>query len=493
MNKIVERLWLEFSLGVDISPEIVSLSLVDVELSSENLIKKNILAALYGIYSPNCSSVSEIDKIDDSTLADIQLAKLYREIAICWTLQSHNQNALKAYQNHLDILQIFLDIDKFSSLILENLAKSSSISIAGVSNLKEKNNTFVAGGFNVHSGKKLNLFFFTSITELIVIKAILESEKLISNSQVCLVFYGHKVSVPRHLEFSVIEIINKHFLGFQFINLFGLYNLVGSYESSLQTLGFNFYDECDIYISKINGSIEREIISQLSPKTIKMFDNGIISFLDIPTEHSAEKSDCNKTLIVENAKLCLVDTFYFSFSGYMPYPNYTAGKSVKLLSKSVILSTLLEIKNSLVEDSTLEIFDESFALIVGSSFSRVGGISVTEEHEAYTLVIDELLQKGYKVVFKPHHREKILLNLDKFDNRVKIINEDYPLELLGTTRKVKFVVSISSTAVFLFNYLFDIPGYYIPVNGIDLQRFPHVKFVREFFKSTSEIEHCRDC
>ena len=78
--------------------------------------------------------------------------------------------------------------------------------------------------------------------------------------------------------------------------------------------------------------------------------------------------------------------------------------------------------------------------------------SENEQIELYQKIIDSYL-KDENIIIKTHPREKIDYNKLKSNNKIIIINDNFPIEILNFIPNLKFnkVITILSTSIKLIN------------------------------------------
>jgi len=158
--------------------------------------------------------------------------------------------------------------------------------------------------------------------------------------------------------------------------------------------------------------------------------------------------------------------------------------------------TLKDLKNNI-----------SIAVILGQPFTEYGQVLLRNELKLMEDVITILIQRGLKVIIKPHPRENsnkyasILTNFKQ--TQVEIIKKNDPAEDFFLEANIKFVIGFTSTSLLNAAFLYNIPAISITkllesedeLLNLSKNEFEKLtKDVKNIFhiNSIEEIEHIMD-
>ena len=126
--------------------------------------------------------------------------------------------------------------------------------------------------------------------------------------------------------------------------------------------------------------------------------------------------------------------------------------------ESVDVKEFRKISDILSKQSPIEFpsnSEDKYILYCGVCWENVG-ITQQEYIELQTTMLNEILDAGYKILYKPHPRDNEYYGFDKNPN-VIFLTSKYPIELYNLD--IVAILSINSTASLSYPHYWDVPGF----------------------------------
>ena len=250
----------------------------------------------------------------------------------------------------------------------------------------------------------------------------------------------------------------------------------------------------EIWVCWLTRPAEKLVFETYPSARIQLFEDGLISYIPVPLAHEMEGAGSLKTRIRERLDklrpvrryrrshwaldprhLSRVESAYLQLTPDAPAPEILAHIPRRFVEYRLLHQALERVKPilaaSYLADSAAEEIVPDRLLVLGQALSRNGMMSRDEELGIYGDIIDTLLAKGYRVLWKEHPRihEPFFADLKThLQNRAPGAEERlrelslpraFPIELAADRLGLAGCVAGTSAALFYLRRLYGIPCY----------------------------------
>lgn len=124
------------------------------------------------------------------------------------------------------------------------------------------------------------------------------------------------------------------------------------------------------------------------------------------------------------------------------------------------------------------------AILYCGIYWEVTGLSREKFIKTQSKMLNDLLNKGYKILYKPHPRDNEFFGFDKNPN-VIFIDSKFPIELYNLD--IVAIVSVSSTTSITYSHYWNIPGFsnILDVSLVDDGKDESINIIRKIIKEYS--------
>ena len=286
-----------------------------------------------------------------------------------------------------------------------------------------------------------------------------------SEKQLYIVLLGNKKNITqRHLsacqDFAIQHFMNSGFVYIESDAKDYLLHVFNYFQLSI-TSAFE-----ELFLFHVFGSIEFKIASILNAKKVILLENGIATY-DPPKGRLRQSPQID------------VNEAWLPLSPILGNPTYLNGDLVKAPSTIRYQKAVKPLSNENSLNNKFDIF------IIGTSLYRLGIISLIDEIHAYSSYIEKLERDNTvnNILWKPHPRMQCSeINIFKDFEKVTIIEDDMPIELLFSRKNPSAAVSasIASSALLSGFLYFGIKPIILDAKITGLERFPHITRMQKF-------------
>ena len=250
----------------------------------------------------------------------------------------------------------------------------------------------------------------------------------------------------------------------------------------------------EIWVCWLTRPAEKLVFETYPSARIQLFEDGLISYIPVAMAHDLEKSGSLKALIRERLDklrpvrryrrsrwaldphhLSRVESAYLQLTPEAPAPEILSQVPRRFVEYRLLHEALERVKPTLatsyLADSAADNIVPDRLLVLGQALSRNGIMSRDEELGIYTDIIDTLLAKGYRVLWKEHPRisepffadlkAHVQKNTFSSDERLRELSlpRAFPVELVADRLGLAGCVAGTSAALFYLRRLYEIPCY----------------------------------
>ena len=401
----------------------------------------------------NESIIALFDSLESDNHGPLKKNQLWQEAVDYMLTSSIHEELIEKCKRDIKAFKYVVSLNKMLCALSASIG-NEKIDLQNISDIFKEFMTINSEYIKLHEFfVEKNIFFVQGFMELAMCSVLVKQHKLEDDNNV-LVFYGPEGSIPKTLA-DEMRIKYKTFGKWQeYVELLHEDCLNITFDPqdyrSQKLLKFNNQlNTKNIFISKLHGLLEQHFAWVLHASEVVLYDNGLISHFDRNITHEIFKQGSAPKWLINR-----VYKSYYLLANKLPIPNYLNGKILnqtnledfKILGNRI--SELCEVFPTLKE------VDYELCLVLGSSFARTNLISREDEEGCYERLIQKLKKKGFRVIFKDHHRSPYEYLMNSFN--AYTLRSDFPAELLLQGYNIKHVFSISTTALFTFQILF--PG-----------------------------------
>ena len=229
----------------------------------------------------------------------------------------------------------------------------------------------------------------------------------------------------------------------------------------------NYYKVDELYL--LNHPLVIKTVLPLFPNIkVSLIDEGAASLLNY---------DCHK---IENLE-SFISHCYINKLDFCSNDNTS-----KIKFKPLDILEFRKIANKLSEKYPLKIKSskEDKMILYCGIYWEVTGLSRERFIEVQSNMLNELIEAGYKILYKPHPRDNEYFGFDTNPN-VQFIDCKYPIELYNLD--ILALVSISSTAVINYAHYWEIPCFsnIIEESLVDDGTLTQINIIRKIIKEYS--------
>lgn len=250
----------------------------------------------------------------------------------------------------------------------------------------------------------------------------------------------------------------------------------------------------DIWVCWLTRPAEKLVFETYPPARIQLFEDGLISYIPVALAQDREDSGSLKAQIRERLDKLLpvrryrrsrwaldprhlsrVSSAYLQLTPEAPAPETLASVPRRFVDYHFLHQALERVRPILTTSYLADTADDDSVpdrvLVLGQALSRNGILSPGEELAIYKGIIDTLLAKGYRILWKEHPRisEPFFADLKAHVQKHRPNAEErlrelslpgaYPVELVADRLGLAGCVGGTSAALFYLRRLYEIPCY----------------------------------